>query len=103
MKERSCPHGGKYCFNYGSCENCEWGKILQKNKRYRAKIRELKEDLRIEKHNHGVTKEFYNKSVNEWYEFVKYFSLYYPHGQIPYSVFEEQLKEFAKSKGVEVE
>ena len=63
MKERSCPHGGKYCFDYGSCENCEWGKILQKNKRYRAKIRELKEDLRIEKHNHGVTKEFYNNSV----------------------------------------
>ena len=52
-----------YCFDYGSCENCEWGKILQKNKRYRAKIRELKEDLRIEKHNHGVTKEFYNNSV----------------------------------------
>lgn len=63
MKERSCPHGGMYCFDYGSCENCEWGKILQKNKRYRANIRELKEDLRIEKHNHGVTKEFYNNSV----------------------------------------
>ena len=31
------------------------------------------------------------------------FSLYYPHGQIPYSVFQERLKRLAESKGVEVE
>lgn len=30
------------------------------------------------------------------------FSLYYPHGQIPYSVFQERLKKLAKEKGVEV-
>ena len=42
-------------------------------------------------------------TAKEWYGIVNYFSLYYPHGQIPYSVFEERLNEFAKSKGVEVE
>ena len=31
------------------------------------------------------------------------FSLYYPHGQIPYSAFQERLKCLAKENGVEVE
>ena len=31
------------------------------------------------------------------------FSLYYPHGQIPYSVFQDVITQLAKKKGVEVE
>lgn len=45
MKIKGCPQG-KHCWDYGDCENCTWGKILQKNSRLKKRKKELWQLLR---------------------------------------------------------
>lgn len=45
MKQRSCPSGKDFCFDYGKCEDCEWGKIIEQNKKLKKKNKTLKERL----------------------------------------------------------
>lgn len=67
-----------------TCENCH-----------------LKKDLELLRYQ---KEQAVKDTVKEIYkDFDNAFSLYYPHGQIPYNVFNETLKWLAKSKGVEVE
>lgn len=39
MKNRKCPYKGSLCLDYGSCESCEWGKLIN---RYEKRIKRLK-------------------------------------------------------------
>ena len=45
MKQRSCPRGKLFCFDYGDCEDCYWNKIIEQNKKLRKKNKTLKERL----------------------------------------------------------
>ena len=40
MRNRSCPRR-KYCWDYDSCEDCLWGKIVEKNGKLKKKNKEL--------------------------------------------------------------
>ena len=42
MKNRKCPYKGSLCLDYGSCESCEWGKLIN---RYEKRIKRLKTEL----------------------------------------------------------
>ena len=71
------------------------------NKHIFKELKEVYKELEdsVEEENQAVkdtAKEIFTKIDNA-------FSLYYPHGQIPYSVFQETIKKLAKQKGVEVE
>lgn len=39
MKNRRCPYKGSLCLDYGSCESCEWGNLIN---RYEKRIKRLK-------------------------------------------------------------
>ena len=45
MKQRSCPRGKDFCFDYGTCEDCDWNKIIEQNKKLKKKNKPLKEKL----------------------------------------------------------
>lgn len=42
MKNRKCPYKGDLCYDYGDCENCKWGKLIDK---YERKIKRLKSNV----------------------------------------------------------
>ena len=46
MKNRKCPYKGNLCWDYGACENCEWGKLIDK---YERKIKRLQSQVLEEK------------------------------------------------------
>ena len=39
MKNRKCPYKGSLCLDYGNCESCEWGKLIN---RYEKRIKRQK-------------------------------------------------------------
>lgn len=45
MKERKCPYKAGNCWDYGSCEECEWHLLIQKYERKIARLNKKIADL----------------------------------------------------------
>lgn len=45
MKERKCPYKSENCWDYGSCEECEWHLLIQKYERKIARLNKKISDL----------------------------------------------------------
>ena len=61
MKQRKCPYRGNLCYDYGACEECEFGTLISK---YESKIkRSRNKTIRLEKQVRDIPKKIFKDLI----------------------------------------